>query len=29
MVDMIVSRQELKAKLSQVLRIFTSQAAVA
>jgi acetyl-CoA carboxylase carboxyl transferase subunit beta len=29
MVDMIVSRQELKAKLSQVLRIFTRQAAVA
>ena len=29
MVDMIVSRQELKAKLSQVLRIFTKQAAVA
>jgi acetyl-CoA carboxylase carboxyl transferase subunit beta len=28
MVDMIVSRQEMKAKLSQVLRIFTRQAAV-
>lgn len=27
MVDMIVSRQEMKAKLSQVLRIFTKQAA--
>jgi acetyl-CoA carboxylase carboxyl transferase subunit beta len=28
MVDMIVSRQEMKAKLTQVLRIFTRQAAV-
>lgn len=28
MVDMIVSRQEMKSKLSQVLRIFTRQAAV-
>ena len=28
MVDMIVSRQEMKAKLSQVLRIFTQQSAV-
>jgi acetyl-CoA carboxylase carboxyl transferase subunit beta len=28
MVDMIVSRQEMKARLSQVLRIFTKQAPV-
>ena len=28
MVDMIVSRQEMKAKLSQVLRVFTKQAPV-